>query len=52
MEKEEQRAKLGEYIFPNVKRIAHNPADAPKITGMLIDLDVFEVTEILEFIED
>lgn len=25
---------------------------APKVTGMLIDFDVFEVTDILEFIED
>jgi len=45
-----QRQILGELLFPQVLTIAGNDL-APKITGMLIDLSVLEVTEILEFLE-
>lgn len=48
---EKQRQILGELLFPLVKNFA-NDTLAPKITGMLIDLSVLEVTEILEFLEN
>ena len=51
LEEEKQRQILGELLFPRVKAIAGD-ALAPKITGMLIDLSVLEVQEILEFLED
>ena len=35
-----------------VERIVKSNEEAPKITGMLIDFEVFEVTEILEFLEN
>jgi hypothetical protein len=38
-------------LFPLVKQISGDSL-APKITGMLIDLSVLEVTEILEFLEN
>lgn len=34
-----------------VKELAKDKALAPKITGMLIDFDVFEVTDIIELLE-
>jgi len=46
-----QRQILGEMLFPLVKQISGDSL-APKITGMLIDLSVLEVTEILEFLEN
>jgi len=46
-----QRQILGELLFPLVLGTAGNDL-APKITGMLIDLSVLEVTEILEFLEN
>jgi len=43
-------------IFPLVKRLvapmSTDETMAPKVTGMLIDFDVFEVSDILEFLED
>lgn len=51
LEVEKQRQILGELLFPLVKGFA-NDSLAPKITGMLIDLSVLEVTEILEFLEN
>jgi len=50
-EPDKQRQILGELLYPKVSK--HTTADlAPKITGMLIDLSVLEVQEILEFLED
>jgi polyadenylate-binding protein len=50
-EQDKQRQILGELLYPKVSK--HTTADlAPKITGMLIDLSVLEVQEILEFLED
>jgi len=46
-----QRQILGEMLFPLVKQVSGDQL-APKITGMLIDLSVLEVTEILEFLEN
>jgi polyadenylate-binding protein len=48
---DKQRQILGELLFPKV-RSRTTEVLAPKITGMLIDLSVLEVTEILEFLED
>lgn len=35
-----------------MERLVDDNVDAPKITGMLIDFEVFEVSEILEFLEN
>jgi len=51
LEIDKQRQILGELLFPLIKNIAGD-SYAPKITGMLIDLTVLEVTEILEFLEN
>jgi len=51
MDKERQSNILGELLYPMVKENAREKALAPKITGMLIDFDVFEVSDILEFLE-
>lgn len=48
---EKQRQILGELLFPLIKEKAGEQI-APKITGMLIDLSVLEVSEILEFLEN
>lgn len=41
---------LGELLFPLIRRMV-NEQLAPKITGMLIDLTVLEVSDILEMLE-
>jgi len=41
----------GELLYPLVKNHT-SEENAPKITGMLIDLTVLEVSEILDFLED
>jgi len=51
LEKEKQRNILGELLFPLIKERV-GESIAPKITGMLIDLDVLEIQEIFEFLED
>lgn len=50
-ETDKQRQILGELLYPKVSKHT-TPELAPKITGMLIDLSVLEVQEILEFLED
>lgn len=51
LDKEKQRNILGELLFPLIKsRVGDHLA--PKITGMLIDLDVLEISEIFEFLEE
>jgi len=42
---------LGELLYPMVKDQAKDKNLAPKITGMLIDFDVFEVADIIELLE-
>jgi len=42
---------LGELLYPMVKELAKDKALAPRITGMLIDFDVFEVADIIELLE-
>jgi len=51
LDKEKQRNILGELLFPLIKERV-GESIAPKITGMLIDLDVLEISEIFEFLED
>lgn len=51
-DQEKQRSILGELLFPAVAKLTNNTEQVPKITGMLIDFDVFEVAEILEFLEN
>ena len=46
----QKRNILGEILFPKVDAIADN--HAPKITGMLIDLKVMKLDEIIAMIED
>jgi RNA recognition motif-containing protein len=48
---DKQRQILGELLFPLIRERAGETI-APKITGMLIDLSVLEVSEILEFLEN
>jgi hypothetical protein len=53
LDREKQRTILGELLYPMVEKLVDNNKDtAPKITGMLIDFEVFEVSEILEFLEN
>jgi len=40
---------LGELLFPAIKERVGETL-APKITGMLIDLDVLDIQEIFEFL--
>jgi polyadenylate-binding protein len=51
LDKDKQRNILGELLFPLIKERV-GESIAPKITGMLIDLDVLEIEEIFEFLED
>jgi len=51
LDKEKQRNILGELLFPLIKGQV-GESIAPKITGMLIDLEVLEISEILEFLDD
>lgn len=43
---------MGSLLFPLVEKISTHEGLSPKITGMLIDFEVFEVSEILEFLEN
>ena len=52
LDNQTQRNMLGELLFPMVKELVDEPSLAPKVTGMLIDFDVFEIQEILDFIEN
>jgi polyadenylate-binding protein len=51
LDKDKQRNILGELLFPLIRDQVGEKV-APKITGMLIDLDVLEINDILEFLED
>ena len=47
-----KRSILGEMLFPKIKDIVkNNHENAAKITAMLIDFEVFEVTDIIEFLD-
>lgn len=43
---------MGEILYPLVYKFQEVKAIAPRITGMLIDLDVFDITDIIEIIEN
>lgn len=52
-----QRKILGEQLFPKISQVisSSHPESSqlvPKITGMLIDLEVFEVEEIIAYFND
>jgi hypothetical protein len=42
---------LGNLLYAKVEAIVGDKKKAPKINGMLIDFEVFEVTDIIEFVE-
>jgi hypothetical protein len=46
MSPEEQKQYLGELIYPGV--VAHDETNAGKITGMLLELDIQELLQLLE----
>lgn len=48
----EKKNILGNLMYPLVEKSVHNPEHVPKITGMLIDLEVLKVTEIVEIMEN
>lgn len=51
-EQDKKRSILGELLFPKIKALLKtDDQNAPKITGMLIDFEVFEVSDIIEFLE-
>jgi hypothetical protein len=50
--KEVQQKNLGSLIFPKVQDFANDKSSVPKITGMLVDFSVFEVQDIIEFLEN
>lgn len=51
-DQDKKRSILGELLFPQIKSLLKsNDENAPKITGMLIDFEVFEVSDIIEFLE-
>jgi len=50
LDDEKQRMILGQLMFPLIQPIAGELA--PRITGMLIDLSVLELSEILEMLEN
>jgi hypothetical protein len=43
---------LGNLLYAKVEAIIVDKKEAPKVTGMLIDFEVFEVTDIIEFVEN
>jgi len=48
----EKKNILGNLMYPLVEKSVHNPEHVPKITGMLIDLEVLKVSEIVEIMEN
>merc|ERR1712066_1153935 len=51
MDQHEKKNILGNLMYPLVEKAVHNPEHVPKITGMLIDLEVLKVSEIVEIME-
>jgi len=51
LDQDKQRSYLGEILFPLVLEIISNKNDVPRVTGMLVDFDVFELQDILEILE-
>lgn len=50
LDTQKQRTILGELLYPQVKEQVDDDRLTPRITGMLIDLEVFEISDILEII--
>lgn len=48
----EKKNILGNLMYPLVEKAVSNPEHVPKITGMLIDLEVLKVSEIVEIMEN
>lgn len=48
----EKKNILGNLMYPLVEKSVSNPEHVPKITGMLIDLEVLKVSEIVEIMEN
>ena len=49
---EKQTEKLGYLLFPLVQKHVSVEENAPKVTGMMIDLTVFEVSDIIECLDN
>lgn len=52
LNQDKQRSILGELLFPLVQKHVSHETLAPKVTGMLIDFSVFEVADIIEFLDN
>merc|ERR1712138_228315 len=52
MDHHEKKNILGNLMYPLVEKAVSNPEHVPKITGMLIDLEVLKVSEIVEIMEN
>jgi len=51
LDQDKQRTYLGEILFPMVNEIIKSKDDVPRVTGMLVDFEVFELADILEILE-
>jgi len=51
LDNHEKKNILGNLMYPLVEKTVQNPEHVPKITGMLIDLEVLKVSEIVEIME-
>lgn len=51
-DQDKQRTILGELLFPLVQTKVSKEDFAPKVTGMLIDFTVFDIDDIIEFLDD
>merc|ERR1719488_360913 len=52
MDNIEKKNILGNLMYPLVEKSVKIPDHVPKITGMLIDLEVLKVSEIVEIMEN
>lgn len=48
---ENKKNLLGNIVYNRVKKFVSDESLIPKITGMLIDIEVLEISEIIEIIE-
>merc|ERR1711988_537023 len=52
LDNHEKKNILGNLMYPLVEANVSNPEHVPKITGMLIDLEVLRASEIVEIMEN
>ena len=52
LSKDKQREILGDLLFPLIQKHTDEVVTTSKITGMLIDFSVFQVADILEFLDN